>query len=233
MKLLNDLLKSAIVAGVALGASTAVAQDNLYSNTENPANVDFSVEEGGVEFGDQIQLAFPSEAAPEGEFYLAELESLLFQYFADVSTDARLRVYNNNGDQIALGDGTFADAPGDVIFDSGTFALPAAVGNTVTVPLNGGAGTFTESSTVTWSIEFATPFAGLSLAGPPEIGNGFTDFWRKDADSWKLENVTGQADSSFQAIVTGSVEAVPEPSTIALGVFAGLMFVVRGFRRKA
>ncbi len=148
----------------------------------------------GVEFGDQVVL--DNNLLP-----ICRLDSFIFQYvgkkFSGDET-ARIQFYKNDG---PLG------KPGMMIFDSGSFEIPAAPDG-ATVDL-GDLGAISVPSNFTWTISFegvnagVGESAGLSLYGPPKIGSGFLDYWARNGNDWALKTVSGE-DASFGALINGT-----------------------------
>ncbi len=174
-----------------------------------------------VEFGDQIIL--------DNSFLpLSKLDSFIFQYVGtgfSGNEAAQIKFYKNDG---ALG------KPGSLVFDSGSFEVPAAPDG-ATVDL-GDLGVVIVPSSFTWTISFtgvdaaAGEAAGLSLYGPVKVGSGFTDYWARSGNDWALKTIPG-SDASFAALINGT-PVIPEPGTVALSI-AGLALLGLRFRRQA
>lgn len=179
----------------------------VYSNTNTDLGINFGP--GTFEVGDEILLGAGGRT----------ITNFTFQYYGSNTTtvSADLRFYQMNGGAAPQG----SQKPGTVLFDSGSFLLPAGTA------LNGYRATmiFDIPSIVvptdfTWSIQFsgitANQLAELPLYSPPTIGQNYDDYWENTgAGGWKLKTAGGAPPINFAAIV--DVQAVPEPSTMALG----------------
>ncbi len=179
---------------------TTPIQKNLYESSE---------------FGDQVIL--DSKSSPG-----ALLDSFIFQYVGkNFSGDeaAQIRFYKNDG---LLG------KPGTLVFDSGSFDIPAAP-NGATVDL-GDLGAVVVPNSFTWTISFTGvdaamgETAGLSLYGPPEMGGGFADYWARTANDWALKSVPG-VDANFACLINGtpilpSGTTMTEPAAFTLEAIA-------------
>lgn len=233
-------MKKLLIASLAVGLSaTALAQVQqfppskvLYSNTENNENTDFSLP-GGVIIGDEVFLDFgltKPDDAPAGAEFVGAIDNIFFQYFADINVDATLRLYANDGSEIAG-----SSAPGTLLFESSPFTLPRSAAASVELPLSEPVWV---PQNFTWSLEVTQDdLAGLSVYSQPEVGQGFQDFWQGDKQqdgtvAWSRRTLQGVTDSSFAAIISGTPVLVPEPSTWAMIGLGSLLLGGRFVRRK-
>lgn len=212
---MNIELKKAslLFAALVLFVSSSFA-DVVYRNTTGDLLT--TLNSGTREVGDEIILGGTSRS----------LTNFTLQYSATANTVglARLRFYENNG---APSNG-YTNTPGSVFFDSGTFSLdPAPTGSTLIFDLetNPEFALFTLPDHFTWSMQFtlAAGSGGVDLFNPVTVGSSYADFWENDGTGWALRVMTNGTPVNFAA----QIEAVPEPSTFALGalgfaVFAGV-----------
>jgi hypothetical protein len=171
-----------------------------------------------------------------------------FEYYGvnlTVSAQARVRFYANDG---PVG-GSGYPTPGSLLFDSGYFAIqnPGNTDNRGTMNfypsdfVTGVATPLTQvlPDTLIWTVDFSgvntnnNEWVGLSLYGPPTVGNSWTDYWQNQgtafAPDWKLlVNPFGPVTFAAQ------FSAVPEPSSVALLLLgtAGLGGVIWRRRRQ-
>jgi hypothetical protein len=194
----------------------ASGQEIVYDNSQSDLNRTYIPQpDTGVEFGDEINLDGTARTVTNFEF----------EYFlsgnADGDETATLTFYRNNGPTVTrtIGGTTVQVAsPGDVLYTSPVLSLQTgfqtaeALEIAVDVP-----------DTFTWAVTFGgieiNEVAGLRVYDPPTTGSSFTDFWQRNAGTWNLylfDNPEGPA--NFAARVT----AVPEPTTVAYALLAGL-----------
>ena len=169
--------------------------DLVYDNTTN-YTVSLRFDPLGHEIGDEIILAGSARL----------VTNFAFQYFGENFSGnelARLRFYKNDGPVGTQG----APEPGTVLYDSGFFSIGATPGAVlifdalnVTVPTD-----------FTWSIFFSGiengEKAGVQIFSPPDIGNGFADYWDHTPTGWKLKTF-GQTNVDFAARIEASPSAV-------------------------
>jgi hypothetical protein len=185
----------------------------------------------GVEFGDEINLA-------AGERFISGFK---FEYFLSLNASgnetAQLILRANDGPVITRTvDGATFDvpSPGTILYTSPVLSLGTGFQTAEAT----GFTPFEAPNTLTWSVTFqgvdAGEVAGLRIYDPPTIGTSFADFWQRNAGTWNTylinDPVLGQIPANFAARVT----AVPEPTTFALALLAGLSWLgVRSYRRRA
>lgn len=202
-----------ILAGVDAKADTVVYDNTAASSYLNQFFA------ANNEFGDEINLAGSART----------ITDFKFEYFANLTTlgddFVHFRIYSN-------GSGVGA-APQTLLYDSNTDA-PGGI------PLFNGIQTVDISGLslnvpgkITWTAEFTTSSgdtAGLPFYSPPTVGavllggeiGSRDDFWQNINGSWALTRYpNGTPAGNFAAKVT----AVPEPSSIALGVLGGLALI--------
>jgi len=172
------------------------AQALVYDNWTN--NLSQALDPGQTEVGNQITLA-DSQRYPS----LLSLEywgtNATQQSFAGTVT-ARVRFYSNDGPALLTGPAT----PGTIFYDSGPLGISATNQGALliqdfelsaAVPLSGPL-----PSNFTWTVAFSglgsNDAAGLSLYGPPVVGQAMGGYWALGTNGWTLE---GQPSESFGA----------------------------------
>ena len=232
---LKSIARLLVCASICL-STLSVLGDVVYDNTTNKLNqvyapgVDSSG--NGIEFGDQIILG--------GDPALRTLNSFTFEYFLNQSSGNEritFSLYNNDGPVVPTNPS--AHAPGSLIFSFGTDSIglsgpnhDGADGSTLQYTAPPG---IILPENFTWVVQFSGidpgEVAGLELYNPPAVGNGFDDFWQKNPATglWDLTVNTNGIPMSFGA----RVDAVPEASSLALGMLAGTLWLgVTVVRRK-
>jgi hypothetical protein len=203
----------AVLVSMAALTVTIQAASIAYDNSTTSLGVFYGTTN---EFGDQIKLA--------GNPLERNITTFKFEYYLahGASGDERgiLRLYDNTGQQ---------GSPGTLLFQSDLFSLRPGYNTMVGDGLN----IFAPSDNITWTVEFSgvtgNEIVGLTFYDPPTVGSSFDDFWEKTGDTWVLKRFSADVDgtiSNFGAQVT----AVPEPSTIALGLLGAAALLLR--RRK-
>ncbi len=222
-----------------LGAADFCRADVVYQNTDYTSVKDYVFSH---EYGDEIALA--------GTF--RDITKITIQYYAQVinsvGASATVQIYDKTG---PLADPTSPSTamPGKLLWQSPSFTLNSGLVTSdisLSTPIDA-------PDTIIWTIKFAGinyasgDGAGLVLAGPPTIGGllpgaqhpvigSYADFWVKqnDAvdDSWALQNFGfGPTDPAGNFYIT--VQAIPEPGTLALGlVGAAALFGFAKTRRR-
>ena len=189
------------MAASAIFLAPATQAEVVYQNTTGDLNT--MLNPGAFEVGDEIILA-PGAGA---------ITNFTFQYTASFTgtRQAQLRFYENNG---PLSSGF--SSPGTNFFDSGQFPIPSG-NNTLVFDTDFGAGLVAPNH-FTWSVQFfgltGGDSAGPALFDPVTVGTNYDDYWDYNGSAWTLRQSTNGVPINFAA----QVEAVPEPSTIALGV---------------
>jgi hypothetical protein len=223
-KLLNSLAAVSAVFAFCTSASAAV----VYDNSLNDLNRIYSPlgNANGVEFGDEINLA-------AGERLISGFQ---FEYFlganASGNETAQLILRANDGAPITrtVNGSTFDVAsPNTVLYTSPVLTL--GTGYQIADAI--GFAPFEAPNTFTWSVTFqgieANEVVGLRLYDPPTIGTSFADFWQRNDGTWNTY-IIDDAPANFAARVT----AVPEPTTFALALMAGLGWLgFRSYRRRS
>jgi hypothetical protein len=217
---------SAVLAVVAL-VQNAQSQSTLYDNTATYSGANFNYASGPGTFmaGNEVVLAGTAASDSISQFQV--------QYDFTGGTAGAATVdasfYANTG---ATFNG-YATPAATTLWDAGNFTLPAlttGAGNTLT---------YTVPNTVvpkdfTWVVTFSGLVsgqqAGLSLYGPTATGQNYHDAWINSGTGWSLVQASGSNPAlEFGAKITGT--ALPEPSTIAMGVMGACAFLVRRFKK--
>jgi len=143
-----------------------------------------------------------------------------------------LTFYQNNG---SIVDGY--PSPSTVLYTTGAvpFSTAGINGFTTGQSLNDTGLSVTVPQDFTWTVTFggltAGETAGLAVYGPATVGDNSGDSWVNTTGGWTLEvNAPGEPfplEYGAEAFVT----AVPEPSTVALGV-AGAFALLAARRKK-
>ena len=195
----------------------------VYDNSTSDLNRSYFAG-NGVEFGDEIFLQGADRTITEFRFetYLSSGPS--------GNEIGQLFLRLNDGPSEG---GSGRNTPGTVFYQSPTFKLGTlrqtviVSGLSVTVPGN--------ADHFTWSVVIngidTGEQTGLLLYDNPTIGSSYADFWKNDGGQWNTFLVDGGA---TQANFAAQIRAVPEPSTLAMGV-AGALVVLGGlsWRRRS
>lgn len=233
MRTTSTTLKSLAVVIALISFCATGSAAIVYDNSTGDLNQTYipSPEPNGIEFGDEINLA-PGDRLVNG---------FKFEYFLSGSASGnetiQLRIYANDGTEITrtLPDGTTFPVmtPSTVLYTSPVLSLATGF---QTAEASGFE--FLAPNTLTWTVEFqgidAGEVAGLRIYDPPTIGSSFADFWQRSNGEWNTflinDAVAGQVTANFAA----RVSAVPEPTTLALALIAGLGWVgYLGYKRRS
>ena len=219
LKIMKAIIKITAVLAVLVGFSTANAA-TIYQNTTTDLNLRFSP--GFLEVGDEITFAGDQRV----------LSGFSFEYFGLSSTpgafagtvEARIRFYQNNGN---LFNGYAS--PSSLLYDSQWFSITPS--DRATLVFAPGADNVPLSLALPDSMTFSVQFQGMGtgdlvgvdLYGPPGVGSSFADYWLFESGSWSLkENAAGDVNFALE------IQAVPEPSVLALLLGAGItVFLAR------
>lgn len=235
MRTTSNLLKTLAVFSALLSFCTSgLAQNIVYDNSQNSLNRTYAPPSpNGVEFGDEINLA----PGPR------QISNFKFEYFLSANASgnetAQLIVRANDGPTISRTvDGATFDvsSPGTVLYTSPVLSLQTGF---QTAEASGFA-PFTVENNFTWSVTLQGvedgEIAGLLIYDPPTVGSSFSDFWQQSSGTWNTfvlpnDPVTNQSiPGNFAARVT----AVPEPTTLALALVAGLSWIgYLGYKRRS
>ncbi len=197
-----------------VGQAGGVVGALVYDNWTNDLGGGFVP--GSVEVGNQVTLGGEERYIRRFGFGYWGSNTVAGSFAGVVQ--ARVRFYNNDGPVVGAGPG-----PGTVLYDSGLLDLAATnngsveiedfqLGSTV-VPL---VGRLPES--LTWSVQFSgltnNDTAGLSLFGPPVVGQARTQFWENGANGWVQRSGIGPADFGAQLEAVGQGVALSVLSTV-------------------
>jgi hypothetical protein len=217
------LLHALAVGAVALLAQNAQSQGIVYNNTTTyNGNFDFAA---GTQVGNEVVLA---GSGPRYALSTFQVQFNLNGTGTPNASDAvELLLYNNTGGVVQG-----ANSPGAIpVYNSGFSSLTAFTAGsllTYTLPAN-----TVVNQDFTWVLEFqsvpAGETAGLALFGPTTVGFNYHDAWENSGSGWALDVAgAGNPALEFGAVITAT--AVPEPTTIVLGVMGACAFLAR--RRK-
>lgn len=235
MSTTSKLLKTLAVLSALLPFCTSGFASIVYDNSANNLNKTYAPQPdpNGVQFGDEINLA-------AGDRLITNFK---FEYFlsgnASGNETAVLQLLRNDGATITRTvDGSSFDvqAPGSVLYTSPVLSLQSGFQTAEA----SGFTPFEAPNNFTWTITFSGvdpgEVAGLLVYDPPTVGSSFSDFWQNNGGSWNTyllpnDPITGNpVVGNFAARVT----AVPEPTTLALGLLAGLSFLgYFGYKRRS
>ncbi len=218
------------MATVTVLVGTTARADVVYANSTNDLVLRFNPLL--YEVGDEIVLDGTAR----------NVTAFNFQYWGvgwSGDEDLRVRFYKNDG--AAAPAGPTVLKPNTVIFDTGWFRLSdygyGASPRTV-MPFNGTdltvgnavnlAGPVPDS--FTWTVQFRNvdanggESAGLDVYDPPTVGSSYKEFWEYNDNTadWEYHGTAGSTNFNFAA----RLEAVPEPTVLALGLLSGLSALV-------
>jgi hypothetical protein len=216
-------LKPVLASLLAVASVTALGQSTLFYQTVTPGS-DFVglATHGNREIGDEISLAGAGST----------FTGATFQYNAAAGISGASAIFQLRAmDGPAVG--ANANSPGTLLFQTGAIPINAGV-NTVGISYDGAEGPVVLpqrfSLTVSFSGVTAGADAGLMVGGSYDtslLGASGNDIWVNTGTGWALEQISGNR-ANFRVSVTG---AVPEPSTIALGVLGAGALGFMVFRR--
>ncbi len=177
-----------------------------------------------TEIGDRIQLGNATQnGSIDYSTWQYGVTKFQFEYYATGVTtaspiSAKVNLYNGN-------------PSGSAAWSSASFNLKNGY-NSVTIE-DAGNQFATVNGQSTWSVSFGTLGAGQSFGllmnGDPTIGANGVGYWAKTSSGWESYLIDGGATAAnFSARVT----AVPEPTTISLGLLALGALGYAGFRRR-
>ncbi len=169
-----------------------------------------------LEFGDEIEL----EGIARDVIEFKVDPALVGTTFPNANFVVRF--YKNDGADVDPGLKVIL-GPGSLLWESAAQPISTGAGF-VTLAVPG----ITVPKTFTWTIQYAnvnnTDAGGLVLGDPIGVGKSFNDFWRKKEADGAWENVIFQG-SPLKANFVAQVTAVPEPTTLALVVIGGGLFL--------
>lgn len=208
-------------ATIAAALTPSLQADFVYQNSTG--NLDQRLSSGIIEVGDEIVLDGTAR-------FLTDFD---FEYYGisfSGNEQAVVRFYYNDGP--AFNGDVNALEPLTKFFDSGLFNVVATERNTLNFSTADGSlpANIVLPDRFTFSVQFSGieggESAGVSLYSPPTIGSSVSDYWYNDPSTgWET-----RTNVNFAINFGARIQAVPEPSTWALGLLgtlAGLFF----FRR--
>ena len=211
MNLFKKLTRHASILAATTLIHFSASADYVYQNTTTDLNTRFNPSTSEV--GDEINLIKAG----------VTLTNFSFSYwgtnFLDGGESARVRFYYMDGTNSSSG----PPVPGTKFFDSGVFGISATSRATLSFDLPNIVAT---ASNITWTVQFnfngaPNEGAGVDIFSGPTVGNNYDDYWQSTGGGgWELRT-NATTPMNFAA----SFEAVPEPSTVVLGVMglAGLV----------
>lgn len=192
------------------------ASQLIYDNTSTRiADARFKIN-NGIELGDEVLLDW-SKADPVG----TKLDGFRFQYYGlnfNGTEQVQVRFYGINQTTYT---------PSTLLWDSGLVSLPGAP-DSATMQFNDFGNVTLLPEDIMWTVQFSgltgTAEAGLEIFTPPTVGNNFTTYWQKVGGSWQMLRAMDDGQSEITIDFGAQFTAVPEPSTMALGLLglAGL-----------
>ncbi len=206
-------LCAALTVLLAWSASAATIYDNSSNDLLTRLNP------GTQEIGDQIILGGTSADRYITSFSFEFYGLATGAAFAGANVEARVRFYENNGPAF----NGYA-TPNNSFYDSGWFSVGGPTARDTFNFTSGSdfptTGLFVPVNEMTWSVQFqgmgAGDQLGVSIYSPSTVGLTYPDYWQNNAGSWTL--LTNSLPMNFAA----RIEAVPEPSSVALLVLGGL-----------
>ena len=229
MRTTSKLLKSLAVLSALLPFCTSGLASIVYDNTDPNNDLNRTYGPNNVQFGNQITLAGTDRVITDFQF----------EYFlsgnANGNETLQLQLLNNDGPlttvTLANSTQTQVHAPGSVFYTSPVTSQPLSTGfahtdvYAISVPA---------PDTFTWVVK-ATGIDpgevfGLRVNNPPTTGSAFSDFWQNNNGTW---NAYLFSDPSGPATFAARVTAVPEPTTFACALLAGLSWIAfLGYKRR-
>jgi hypothetical protein len=208
----------AVLSATLLAGATVMAQTIVFDNTDPNNYLErFHSPGNGIEFGDEVTLAGTERI----------LTDFSFEYFASALTGNETgELFFRLLDGPVIGEGAAErNTPGTILYSSGEFNISSGF---QTVSVSGIA--IPVPDTFVWSVRFdgleGAEEAGLLFYDPPTVGSSFDDFWQITPFGWETFVANGGAiPGNFAA----QIQAVPEPSTYAFALLAGLGWL--GFAR--
>ncbi len=218
----SPLLLQALAVGiVALLVQNAQSQGIVYNNsTTFNGNFNFAA---GTQAGNEVVLAGSATSDTITQF---QVQFDLTGAGAPNGGDGvEVQFYANTGATV----NGYA-SPGTLLYSSGFSSLTSFTsGSTLTYSIPN----VVVPKDFTWTLVFegvpAGEAAGLGLFGPATVGGNYHDAWVNNGSAWVLDVATGTGTPALEFGAT--LTAVPEPSTIALGVIGACAFLAR--RRKS
>ena len=209
-KITKWLMLALVAALVGQTAQATEVFNNTATRATDGGNPLYLSQSSGYQFGDEVVLSPAANAF---------ITNFTFEYYGSGLSGATavLRIYANNGAVY----GTNYAAPGDLLYDSGSFSIgdgPSGGFGTVTVNTDNTPGFGVPvSSNFTWTVEFSgvgAGAAGLAMYDPanaPTVGADYGGYWEQDlaTTAWAWRNSPAQ---------TYNFGAVAESQTLALDI---------------
>ena len=230
MRTTSTLLKSLAVLSALLPFCSSGLASIVYDNSTTDLNL-LAPASNGVAIGDEINLAGTDRLVNDFKF-----EYYLSGNAAGGET-LQLTLYANDGlpaERTVNGVTRLAPSPGTVLYTSPVLNMQAgfqtaeASAFQVLVP-----------DTFTWAVTFqglgAAEVAGLRVYDGPTVGTSFADFWQQSGGTWNTYLLPNDSlGNPVAANFAARVSAVPEPTTLALALLAGLSWVgFLGYKRRS
>jgi hypothetical protein len=177
-------------------------------------------------YGDEVNLTTTTT--------FRQLYQFKFEYWlshdASLNETATLTLYKNDGPDYFGGSAN--PTPGTSFYTT-SFSISSGQ-HTVTVDAspNGLDNMVMLPNRFTWTVTFGgiegSEQVGLLLYNPPSVGSSLDDYWEKVGSTWTLKNYNSSSGGPI-ANFGAQIVAIPEPSTLALGLIgaAVLGFLAR------
>jgi hypothetical protein len=224
MRTTSTLLKSLAVLSALLPFCSSGLAGIVYDNSLTDLNRTYGT--NGVEFGDEVTLAPDTTDRLVNDFK--------FEYYlsgnANGNEQLQLVLHANDGPLVSRtvnGTTITAASPGTVLYTSPFLQLSTGFQTAEASQFE-----TLVPDTFTWTVTFtgidAGEIAGLRIYDPPTIGSSFADFWQKSNGTWNTYLLDVPANFAAR------VSAVPEPTTIAYALLAGLTCIgYLGYKRRS
>lgn len=222
-----------VLAAIVVLVAVSARAEWVYNNSSNDLVMRFDI--GTAEAGDEIILAGTART----------LTNFSFNYWAEGlggGEQGQIRFYKNDGAAVPAGPTILK--PSTLFFDSGLFLIHDTsrltltwdqlnLENFNTLNLSGPV-----PNSFTWSVQFfgvdnnAGEHAGVDLYNPPYIGGNYMEYWDNDGSGWSYNSLTNNVGQYLNANFGATFGAIPEPTTLLVGLAGGLTVLGLRYRRR-